>query len=101
MKGVPGLEKFREILEHIGDDAYLAELGRDDAFEQVQVPVMLVTGWLDPEVNTTIYNYTHFKTEGGSALTRNNVKLIVGPWPHGCVLPGQFGGCLLYTSRCV
>lgn len=53
---------------------------------------MLVTGWLDPEVNTTIYNYTHFKTEGGSALTRNNVKLIVGPWPHGCVLPGQFGG---------
>ena len=92
VKGVPGLEKFREILEHIGDDAYLAELGRDDAFDQVQVPVMLVTGWLDPEVNTTIYNYTHFKTEGGSALTRNNVKLIVGPWPHGCVLPGQFGG---------
>ena len=73
---MPGLEKFREILEHIGDDAYLAELGRDDAFGQVQVPVMHVTGWLAPEVNTTIYNYTHFKTEGGSELTRSNMRPV-------------------------
>lgn len=92
VEGVPGLDKFREILEHIGDDAYLAELGRDDAFEQITVPVMHVTGWLDPELNTTIYNYLNFKTRGGSPLTRENMKLIVGPWPHGCILPGQFGG---------
>lgn len=90
--GVPGLEKYREILEHLGDDEYLAELGRDDAFEQVQVPVMHLTGWLDPELNTTIYNYLNFRQRGGSALARENMRLIVGPWPHGAALPGQFGG---------
>lgn len=90
--GVPGLDKYRELLEHIGDDRYLAEIGRDDAFEQIHVPVMHVTGWLDPEMNTTLYNFCNFRVRGGSAATRDNMKLIVGPWPHSASLPGQYGG---------
>lgn len=90
--GVPGLDKYREILEHIGDDDYLREIGRDDAFEQVHVPVMHVTGWIDPELNTTIYNYVNFRQRGGSPVTRENMKLIVGPWPHSSSLPGKYAG---------
>lgn len=90
--GVAGLDKGRAFLEHLGDDEYLKELGRDDAHSEITVPVMHVTGWVDPELNTTVYNYVHFRKNGGSELTRNNMKMIIGPWPHGALLPRKYAG---------
>lgn len=90
--GVPGLAFQGELLANIDNEAYLAEIGRAEAFEQVEVPCLILTGWFDFLRDMSIYNYSQFKSRGGSERCRDNGKLIVGPWLHGNMLSGQFDG---------
>lgn len=90
--GVPGLNFQRELLENIDNEEYLAEIGRVEGYEKVEVPCLILTGWYDFLRDKSIYNYTQFKTRGGSEKCRNGGKLIVGPWLHGDLLKGEFDG---------
>lgn len=89
---IPGLRALTELLGHIDDEAYLRSIGRADAFEQVTVPCLNLTGWADFLRDTTIYNYLGFRDRGGSALCRKESRLIVGPWSHGHALSGTIDG---------
>lgn len=90
--GVPGLDFQRELLDNIDNVQYLKKIGRWEAFEEVEVPCLNLTGWYDFLRDQTIYNYNGFRTRGGSQVCRENSKLIVGPWNHGHVLPGNIEG---------
>ena len=90
--GVPGLDFQGKLLENIDNPEYLKKIGRADAFEQVQVPCLNLTGWYDFLRDKTIYNYMKFRTDGGSESCRKYSKLIVGPWNHGDKLPGVIDG---------
>ena len=90
--GVPGLEFQSMLLENIDNEEYLAELGRVEGFENVEVPCLILTGWYDFLRDKSIYNYTQFKTRGGSEKCKEGTKMIVGPWLHGGQLSGSFDG---------
>lgn len=90
--GVPGLDFQGKLLENLENTEYLKKLGRAEAFEQVEVPCLNLTGWYDFLRDTTIYNYTQFRKQGGSERCREYSKLIVGPWNHGDKLPGVIDG---------
>lgn len=90
--GVPGLDFQRELLKNIENKEYLEEIGRAESFEKVEVPCLNLTGWYDFLRDETIYNYTGFRSRGGTQVCRENSKLIVGPWNHGNVLPGIIEG---------
>ncbi len=90
--GVPGPLHHKELLENIDNPEYLKIVGRAEGFEQVEVPCLNLTGWHDFLRDMTIYNYTQFRTRGGSPICREGSKLIVGPWLHGDRLSGDFDG---------
>ena len=81
--GVPGLDFQNELLENIDNKEYLAEIGRAEGFEDVQVPCLILTGWYDFLRDKTIYNYVEFKKRGGTQTCREGSRLIIGPWTHG------------------
>jgi uncharacterized protein len=90
--GVPGLDFQNELLENIANEDFLAEIGRAEGYDKVEVPCLILTGWYDFLRDKSIYNYTQFKTRGGSEKCREGGKLIVGPWLHGDLLSGGFDG---------
>jgi uncharacterized protein len=90
--GVPGLSFQGDLLENIDNEAYLADIGRVESYDKVEVPCLILTGWYDFLRDKSIYNYTQFKTRGGNQKCRDGGKLIVGPWLHGDLLSGNFDG---------
>ncbi len=51
-------------------------------FSEIEVPAMHISGWYDDEQIGTIINYTGMKTRSAGQFSRNNQRLIIGPWPH-------------------
>ena len=47
------------------------------------VPVYHQGGWYDIFLQGTIENYTGLRARAGSAVARDNQKLVIGPWIHG------------------
>lgn len=85
--GFPYLEKFIKAIDHIDDEAYWRHGGIPYHFEDFDVPMFHVTGWYDSVRSETVCNYRLAKEHGGTARTRDNQKLMIGPWVHG--LPNQ------------
>ena len=50
--------------------------------ESLDIPVMHISGWYDDEQIGTFINYENMREQSGSAFSRNNQNLIVGPWGH-------------------
>ena len=48
-----------------------------------QVPVYHLGGWYDIFLKGTLENFTGLRAHGGTALARDNQKLVIGPWVHG------------------
>ena len=74
---------YSDILAHKDDDEYWKKLGGPLPLEKVAVPAFHIAGWYDvdtlPGVTET---YQRIKEKGGSALARQNQKLLIGPWVH-------------------
>jgi hypothetical protein len=48
-----------------------------------QVPVYHLGGWYDIFLKGTIENFQGLRANAGTALARDNQKLVIGPWIHG------------------
>ena len=92
MPEVPGMDFQNKLIENLENEDFLKEIGRSEGFEKVEVPCLTLTGWYDFLRDASIYNYTQFKTRGGSEKCRDGSKLIIGPWLHGGALQGAFDG---------
>ncbi|MBB4641452.1 CocE/NonD family hydrolase [Rhizorhapis suberifaciens] len=54
-----------------------------DRFDRIDIPILHLGGWYDLFQRNS---YSHFKAiaaEGATPLTRQNQRLIMGPWSHG------------------
>lgn len=51
-------------------------------FNDIDVPVMHISGWYDDEQIGAIINYTGMRSSSASQFSRDNQAIIMGPWPH-------------------
>jgi putative CocE/NonD family hydrolase len=83
---------WQEWINHPSADEYWKRSFYEDKFNQIDVPVLHVSGWYDDDIIGTHLNYTGMRESGKSEKSRNSQKLIIGPWPHHVNLSRQLGG---------
>ncbi len=83
--GLPLHPFYREWLDHIDDEAYWRELNCPIPLDRIAVPTLLFTGWYDFQESGVFANYRRIRAEAAKKA-RENIKLVVGPWIHGCEL---------------
>ncbi|MCH8845044.1 MAG: CocE/NonD family hydrolase [SAR324 cluster bacterium] len=88
-KSIAGLQFYDDWLAHNTDGAYWWQQNVGLQHHRFQVPVYHLGGWYDIFLPGTLNNYTGIAANGGSALARNNQKLVIGPWVHGPTNVGQ------------
>ncbi len=73
---------WKEHLQHPGTHAWWDPQRYQTRYQDVQVPVLHVTGWYDDVQGITLRNFTGMTTQDRTPAVRSSQKLIVGPWPH-------------------
>ncbi len=76
------IPRWRTEIEHAQLDDYWRPLCYQTRFDQVQVPVLHISGWYDDEQIGTPLNFAGMTTHGGIAQARENQRLLMGPWGH-------------------
>ena len=97
----PAGQTWRDMLDHDTLDELWQGLRWDDRYDQLDVPVLHVTGWHDREdIQGAFHHYEHM-VEASPAADRQ--WLIVGPWSHVmCRWPGnEYGGVVYDRSASV
>ncbi len=72
---------FYDVLTHPPGDAYWQRMLC--AHERVQVPALHIGGWYDIFTGSTLRDFAGIQQAGGSALAREQQRLLMGPWLHG------------------
>jgi uncharacterized protein len=73
---------WRANIEHPQLDDYWVPLCYQDKFEQLDVPVLHISGWYDDEQIGTPLNYIGMTTRGATPAARSGQRLLMGPWGH-------------------
>ncbi len=81
---VPGLmDHYRTWLTHPSLDDYWEKVRIDSKYAQIDVAALHIGGWYDIFLEGTLRNFAGMRASGKSARTREQQRLIVGPWLHG------------------
>ena len=75
-------QHWRNDMEHPQLDEYWEPLCYQTKFEQVDLPVLHISGWYDDEQIGTPLNYIGMTTRGATPAARANQRLLMGPWGH-------------------
>lgn len=82
-RGGPALiSLWHQLLDHPSEDAFWRQLNPSSHYAGVKVPALILGGWYDIFNQGCIDNYLGVKNGGGTALARDNVHLIMGPFSH-------------------
>ncbi|GAC1361215.1 MAG: CocE/NonD family hydrolase [Ktedonobacteraceae bacterium] len=73
---------WRKEVEHAQLDSYWLPLCYQQHFEQVNVPVLHISGWYDDEQIGTPINYIGMTTRALTPGVREQQRLLMGPWGH-------------------
>lgn len=75
-------EQWREEMRHEGLDDYWRAICYQDKFDQIDLPVLHISGWYDDEQIGTPLNYRGMAAHAPSAAARAGQRLLMGPWGH-------------------
>ena len=73
-------EHWREEFRHTYLDDWWKHICYQDKFDQIDLPVLHISGWYDDEQIGTPLNFRRM-TEGVEP-DKHHQKLLMGPWPH-------------------
>lgn len=73
---------WREQMQHTHRDDYWEPRCYQNKFDQLDLPVLHISGWYDDEQIGTPLNFIGMTQNAAGDLGRNNQKLIMGPWGH-------------------
>ncbi len=73
---------WRANSEHPQLDDYWEPLCYQNKFDQVDVPILHISGWYDDEQIGTPLNYIGMTTHGATPTARASQRLLMGPWGH-------------------
>jgi putative CocE/NonD family hydrolase len=68
---------WREWIEHSTFDDYWKAVSYETRRDQIDLPVLNISGWYDDDQPGTTRNFTAMRKLG-----RANQKILMGPWPH-------------------
>ena len=72
----------KTLLDHPTYDDYWKSYGTKGKYGEIQVPAYFLTGWYDNLEKEIWRQFRGFREQGGSEVTRNQTKILVGPWTH-------------------
>ncbi|WIG57932.1 MAG: X-Pro dipeptidyl-peptidase-like [Ktedonobacterales bacterium] len=75
------MANWREQIAHAQMDEYWDRICYQNRFEQVNVPVLHISGWYDDEQIGSPMNYIGMTTRG-AVEARDKQRLLMGPWGH-------------------
>ncbi|MDP6951863.1 MAG: CocE/NonD family hydrolase [Alphaproteobacteria bacterium] len=81
--GIEGLSFYYDWLAEQADGPYWQRQAIAREHADFTVPVAHLGGWYDIFLQGTIENYEGLRDNAGSALARDNQRLVIGPWVHG------------------
>lgn len=76
------MPKWREEFEHTTFDDWWKHISYQQSFDQIDLPVLHISGWYDDEQIGTPLNFIGMTQHGATEHARRNQKLLMGPWPH-------------------
>lgn len=76
------IDRWREEFEHPYLDDWWKRICYQDKFDQIDLPVLHISGWYDDEQVGTPLNFHGMTTKGATEFACRNQKMIMGPWPH-------------------
>lgn len=76
------LPQWREELQHERLDDYWRAICYQDKFEQIDLPILHISGWYDDEQIGTPLNFRGMVARGASPQARAGQRLLMGPWGH-------------------
>ncbi|ARU62350.1 hydrolase [Tumebacillus avium] len=76
------LPHWREEIEHQGLDEWWKAICYQHRFEEIDLPVLHISGWYDDEQVGTPLNFSGMTERAKTEQARKNQKMIMGPWPH-------------------
>ena len=68
---------WREWVEHSTWDDYWKAQSYEMHYDNIDLPVLHISGWYDDDQPGTTRNYTAMRRLG-----RKNQRMLIGPWPH-------------------
>ncbi|MGH2549682.1 MAG: CocE/NonD family hydrolase [Thermomicrobiales bacterium] len=71
-----------EMMAHPNLDDFWRSCSYQDAWPNITVPALNITGWWDMNFPGSWMNYEGMRTQGKTEEIRNNQRLLIGPWPH-------------------
>ena len=87
LKSCPPLEGLNALyfdnLNHPGFDSYWWPTSLSLNCHEVDTPMVHLGGWFDMALKSTLTCFQSIRARGQSEHSRNNQRLIVGPWIHG------------------
>jgi len=73
---------WRADLSHPTLDAYWEPLRYQHRFDEIDLPVLHVSGWYDDVLIGTVLNFSGMVNHAPSERARRSQHLILGPWDH-------------------
>jgi len=80
-----------EVLDHPADGPYWWATDTSLKFNQVDVPIVHVSGWFDFALDVALSHFSGIQRKGRTEDCRKVQRLIVGPWGHLNVGQRQIG----------
>jgi uncharacterized protein len=84
-------ERWREAMTHTSLDEYWLPRCYQNRFDELDVPVMHISGWYDDEQIGTPINFIGMSKHAQSAEARAGQRLLMGPWGHGVNSASKLG----------
>jgi putative CocE/NonD family hydrolase len=75
-------QSWREGLSHQTFDDHWAEIAYQQRFDEVDLPVLHISGWYDDEAVGTPRNFLGMRAHAPSDRARRAQRMLMGPWGH-------------------
>lgn len=82
---------WRDVMAHTSLDDYWLPRCYQNRYDDIDVPVLHISGWYDDEQIGTPLNYIGLSTQAPSEATRSGQRLLMGPWGHGVNASSKLG----------
>ena len=85
------LTVWDEWMKHPMLDDYWRSMSYESQYNEIDVPILHISGWYDDDQPGTMRNYVGMVKHGRTEHTRMNQKLVMGPWPHAVNTTSKLG----------
>lgn len=75
-------ESWRAALAHSTIDDYWAGISYQERIQELDLPVMHISGWYDDEAVGTPRNFNAMRATARSDRARDGQRMVMGPWGH-------------------